>query len=151
MVMHDPAPATRPNTRRTGGVVRPEAIFRALSDSTRLRLLSILIRNEEAGADAHRRRCGTGGVEPGEVCVCDLTRAIGAPQPTISRHLAYLRRTGLVQQRKNGLWSYYRLAPPRSKLHAGALECLRSCRGEICFCIVNSKTSGSCCVRPGCC
>jgi ArsR family transcriptional regulator len=46
-----------------------------------------------------------------ELCVCELTFAIGAAQPSISRHLAYLREIKLVQDRREGLWIYYRINP----------------------------------------
>ena len=45
----------------------------------------------------------------GELCVCELTHALGVSQPMISRHLAQLRRVGLVSDRRQGLWVYYRL------------------------------------------
>lgn len=66
------------------------AVFRALADETRLRILALL-----AG---------------GEVCVCVVQASLRLPQPTISRHLAYLRRAGLVLARRQGVWMYYRLA-----------------------------------------
>jgi ArsR family transcriptional regulator len=69
------------------------AVFRALSDPTRLRILHLL--------------------QGGELCVCDLVDILDVPQPTASRHLAYLRKTGLVLTRKEGHWNYYRLAPAR--------------------------------------
>ncbi len=61
---------------------RVDIMFRAFSDRTRLRLLNML---------------GTG-----EVCVCDLVRVLAVPQPKVSRHLAYLRRAGLVSGGKKG-------------------------------------------------
>ena len=67
-----------------------EGLFKALGDRTRLRILGLL---------AH-----------GEVCVCDIHGALAIPQPTASRHLAYLRRAGLVATRRDGLWVHYRLA-----------------------------------------
>jgi ArsR family transcriptional regulator len=90
---------------------RADALFRAFADRTRLRLLNLL--------------------RGGELCVCDLVDVIGAPQPTVSRHLAYLRRCGLVRVRKEGLWSYYRLAKPFNALHDKLLACLGCCGGEI--------------------
>ena len=84
-----------------------DQIFRAFSDRTRLRILSMLRR--------------------GELCVCDIVGVLGVPQPKVSRHLAYLRRTGLVEARREGLWMYYRLAPARSALHAKLLDCLACC------------------------
>ena len=67
-----------------------ETIFKALADRTRLRILGLL--------------------SAGEICVCDIHGSLGLPQPTVSRHLAYLRRSGLVEARKAGLWVHYRLA-----------------------------------------
>ncbi len=49
--------------------------------------------------------------EHGEVCVCELTAALAAPQPTVSRHLAQLRECGLVIARREGTWMHYRLHP----------------------------------------
>src|SRR5215831_16155996 len=66
--------------------------FRALSDLTRLRLLNLL-----AG---------------GEICVCYFVAVIGTNQPKISRHLAYLRKAGIVSSRRQGKWIYYRVAEP---------------------------------------
>jgi ArsR family transcriptional regulator len=65
-------------------------LYAALADATRLRILGLL-------AD-------------GEVCVCHIHDALRLPQPTVSRHLAYLRRAGLVHTRRDGLWIHYRLA-----------------------------------------
>ena len=67
-----------------------EALFKALADATRLRILGLLL--------------------TGEVCVCDIHESLRIPQPKASRHLAYLRRAGLVETRKDGLWVHYRLA-----------------------------------------
>src|SRR5437763_5082817 len=67
-----------------------EMLFKALADVTRLRILGLLL--------------------TGEVCVCDIHESLRIPQPRASRHLAYLRRAGLVETRKNGLWVHYRLA-----------------------------------------
>lgn len=85
-------------------------LFKAFSDETRVRLLHLL--------------------RGGEVCVCDLVDTLRIPQPTASRHLAMLRRAGLVHVRKDGLWSYYSLAPARGKLHQKLIECLDSCGQE---------------------
>ncbi len=74
------------------------AVFKALADPTRLRILCCL-RN-------------------GERCVCDLMAALDMPQSTISRHLATLRHAGLVSGRRGGKWMYYQLNPPASPLAA---------------------------------
>ena len=92
---------------KTKAATRVDLMFRACSDRTRLRLLSLL-----------------GG---GELCVCDLVDIVGVPQPKVSRHLAYLRRAGLVVARKEGLWNYYKLAPARSAFHKTLLDCLAHC------------------------
>jgi ArsR family transcriptional regulator len=67
-----------------------ERLFQALADGTRLRILGLLL--------------------TGEVCVCDIHETLKIPQPKASRHLAYLRRSGLVDTRRDGLWIHYRLA-----------------------------------------
>jgi len=90
---------------------RVDLMFRAMSDKTRLRLLHLL--------------------RTGELCVCDLVDIVDLPQPKVSRHLAYLRKAGLVLTRKDGLWNYYKLAPARSVFHAKLLDCLGSCSGEV--------------------
>jgi ArsR family transcriptional regulator len=72
--------------------MRPESLFKALSDLTRLRCVILL-------------------AERGELCVCELTHALQLPQPKVSHHLANLRRAGLVSDRKQGLWIYYRINP----------------------------------------
>ena len=71
-------------------------VFQALGDPTRLRILGLLL--------------------AGEVCVCHIHESLGISQPKASRHLAYLRRTGLVETRREGLWVYYRLADSRDAL-----------------------------------
>ncbi len=87
-------------------------LLKAFADPVRLRLLSLL----------------TG--ERDEVCVCHLHEALELSQPTVSRHLAYLRKHGLVVGRKEGLWVHYRLARPRAGLHRILLGCLDSCLGD---------------------
>ena len=67
-----------------------EHLFQALGDTTRLRILGLLL--------------------TGEVCVCDIQESLRIPQPKVSRHLAYLRKAGLVDTRRDGLWVHYRLA-----------------------------------------
>ncbi|MCC6124518.1 MAG: metalloregulator ArsR/SmtB family transcription factor [Pirellulales bacterium] len=84
-----------------------ETIFRALSDRTRLRILNLL--------------------QEGELCVCHLVAILDSPQPTVSRHLAYLRKAGLVVVRKEGIWMHYRLTPSRGKFHEMLLACLAQC------------------------
>jgi ArsR family transcriptional regulator len=76
--------------RSRAAIDQLEVIFKALADKTRLRVLALLGNNE--------------------VCVCHLHDSLGLPQPTVSRHLAYLRRSGLVDVRRDGVWMHYRVA-----------------------------------------
>ena len=85
--------------------------FAAFSDPTRLRILHLL--------------------RDGELCVGDLVTILDMPQPTVSRHLAYLRRSALVETRKTGLWMYYSLAPAKSEVHRKLLECLAACFADV--------------------
>ena len=104
---------------------RVDVMFRAFSDRTRLRILNLL-----------------GG---GELCVCDLVRVIGAPQPKVSRHLAYLRKAGLVTARKEGLWMYYELAPSRNEFHRKLIECLSCCFTDVPELAADAKALGRSC------
>jgi ArsR family transcriptional regulator len=79
-----------------------ELFFRALADKTRLRLLNLM--------------------RTDEVCVCFLTEILGTHQPKISRHLAYLRRAGIVSARREGQWMHYRLAEPHDQNAASVLR-----------------------------
>jgi len=67
-----------------------DRVFAALADETRRRILGLLA--------------------SGEICVCHIHEALDVPQPTASRHLAHLRKAGLVATRRDGLWVHYRLA-----------------------------------------
>lgn len=85
-------------------VLQLESLFKALADGTRLRILGLLL--------------------TGEVCVCHIHESLKVPQSKASRHLAYLRRSGLVATRRDGLWIHYRLAPmadPVLRIMAGAV------------------------------
>ncbi len=91
----------------------PDQLFKAFSDSTRLRLLNLLAQREH--------------------CVCEFQSILRVPQPKISRHLAYLRRSGLVQTRRTGKMIHYSLAPATDAVHTSLLRCLRGCFREIGF------------------
>ena len=106
-------------------------MFRAFSDRTRLRILHML-----AG---------------GELCVCDLVTVIDVPQPKISRHLAYLRRAGLVVARKEGLWMRYRLAPIQNAFHQKLMDCLANCFDEVPELANDSKILNRVKACKGCC
>ena len=77
---------------------RPEAIFRALSDPARLRILRALARPET-------ECCSTAD----QVCACDLEPLLGLAQPTISHHMKLLTDAGLVEARRSGRWVPYQL------------------------------------------
>lgn len=112
---------------------RMPTLFRALSDTTRLRILHLLKR--------------------GELCVCDLMEVLRIPQAKTSRHLGYLRKAGLVTVREDGLWSYYSLAPAFGALHRKLLSCLEECASEIPAIDADSRRAdrlgkgGGCCPR----
>lgn len=86
-------------------------MFRAFSDPTRLRILHLLLN--------------------GERCVCDIVGVLRVPQPTASRHLAYLLRAELITKRKQGLWAYYKLTPANSSFHRSLIKCLKECFRDV--------------------
>ena len=78
------------NPKTAAAIDELETVFKALADRTRLRILALL------GND--------------EVCVCHIHDSLGVPQPTASRHLAYLRKSGLVEARRDGVWMHYQMS-----------------------------------------
>lgn len=86
-----------------------EELFKALADKTRLRILALLGNNE--------------------VCVCHIHDSLGLPQPTVSRHLAYLRKSGLVAVRRDGVWMHYQVSrslnPVVQRVVAAAVDALQ--------------------------
>lgn len=82
-----------------------EGLFKALADATRLRILGLLL--------------------TGEVCVCDIHESLKISQTKASRHLAYLRRSGLVQTRRQGLWVHYRLGKLEDPVLAAISDAVR--------------------------
>jgi ArsR family transcriptional regulator len=72
-----------------------ERYFKALADSNRLRILNLLMH--------------------GELCVCDIQYVLQASQPNVSRHLCYLKNSGLVLDRRDGSRMFYRLAAPMGR------------------------------------
>ena len=131
--------------KRTGIKPQPaidqlEAVFKALADKTRLRILGLLGNNE--------------------VCVCHLHDSLALPQPTVSRHLAYLRRAGLVDVRRDGVWMHYQVArsldPAVQTVVNAAVDALTGVRttaqdrkqfqrafGQLY--VLNSSAGGACC------
>jgi ArsR family transcriptional regulator, arsenate/arsenite/antimonite-responsive transcriptional repressor len=96
-------------TKNRAAVDELERVCKALADKTRLRILGLL------GDD--------------EVCVCHIHDSLGLPQPTVSRHLAYLRRSGLVAARRDGVWMHYQISRSLDPLVRGvvgsAIDALR--------------------------
>lgn len=84
-----------------------ETLFSGFADPTRLRILNLLA--------------------AGELCVCDLVDLLDLPQPLVSRHLAYLRKTRLVKVMRESKYAHYRLAEPEHAVHRNLIKCVRSC------------------------
>ena len=102
--MTSPAPKISDAAPVVGGL---ETLYRGFADATRIRILNVLA--------------------AGELCVCDVVTLLRLPQPMVSRHLAYLRRTGLVEARRGWKFAHYRLAAPRHPVHRNLITCVRSC------------------------
>ena len=86
------------------GSVKFDEFFAALADRTRLRLLNLM--------------------RDGEVCVCFFAETLGTNNPKISRHLAYLKRAGLVKSRRDGKWMHYSITRPNDPKAAEILDSL---------------------------
>src|ERR1700741_1528734 len=86
-------------------------VFKALADPTRIRILGLLA--------------------SGEICVCHIHESLRLPQSLVSRHLAYLRRAGLVATRKEGLWVHYRLAARHDSVMQSLLDAVYHCVGHL--------------------
>jgi ArsR family transcriptional regulator len=87
-----------------------EQLFQALGDRTRLRLLNLMA--------------------AGEVCVCFFVEVLDEPQPKISRHLAYLRSSGLVATRRESKWMHYSITPPEHSAARRAFEAIVATFGD---------------------
>lgn len=92
-------------------MLSPSRLFKCLSDETRARATLLI-------------------AERGELCVCELMCALGESQPKVSRHLALLRSAGLLLDRRQGQWVYYRLNPALPAWVAGVLEIIRQANGD---------------------
>ena len=106
-------------------------MFRAFADPIRLRILHLL--------------------KDGELCVCDLVEIVQVPQPTISRHLSYLRRSGLVNARRERSWTFYALVPGRTAFHTKLLECLGTCFRDVPDLVGDVKRARRVRQHGGCC
>jgi ArsR family transcriptional regulator len=92
-------------------ITRLETVLKALADGTRLRILGLLM--------------------TGEVCVCHIHESLKISQPKASRHLAYLRRAGLVTTRRDGLWVHYQLAPAPDPIVATIQQAVTHALGHV--------------------
>jgi ArsR family transcriptional regulator len=111
-----------------------DRMFQAFCDRTRLRILNLLRENE--------------------LCVGDLVAALEVPQPRVSRHLGHLKKAGLVEARRTGLWIHYSLTPPQSEFHRKLLDCAVTCFQEVpeiksdIARAAKVKKAGGCCPKP---
>ena len=100
-------PAAVASLRRRAELSDLDDLFKGFADPTRIRILNLLV--------------------AGELCVCDLVEILELPQPTVSRHLAYLRGVGLVVSKRDSNFAHYRLAEPANRIHANLINCVRGC------------------------
>lgn len=104
------------------------ALFKALSDETRLRIMVLLCENE--------------------LCVCQLMRALDLDQAKVSRHLSVLRNRGLVNDRREGLWIFYSLVEPRNELERRVFNSFRDYFKKTSFFIEDIKNMERHAQRP---
>src|SRR3954451_21489769 len=109
-------------------IAEMESLFKALADDTRLRILGLLL--------------------TGEVCVCDIHESLKIPQSKASRHLAYLRRAGLVDTRRRGPWIHYRLGRLSDPVLAAIVDAVRHALSHL---DIVRKDTGRLQKRTGCC
>ncbi len=105
-------------------------MFAALADTTRLRLLNLMSGRE--------------------VCVCYFVEILQQGQPKISRHLAYLRKVGIVTARREGKWMHYSIRPPADAAQAAILrQVLATLRGDKKMQADLAKLERACCAPQG--
>ena len=85
-------------------------LFKAFSDESRIRIINLLLQ--------------------GELCICNLMKILKMSQSKVSRHMAYLKHSGIVNDRREGVWVYYSLLEPEKRVHQCLLECLKNCFSE---------------------
>ena len=83
------------------------AIFKSLEDETRLRIMALLLDEEE-------------------LCVCHFMDVLQLPQSTVSRHLATLKNAGWLKDRRAGVWIHYSISPDLSEVHKALVKTLRT-------------------------
>ncbi len=119
--------------KELGELTAVDQVFKALADPTRVRILGLLL--------------------GGEVCVCHIHETLRIPQSKASRHLAYLRKAGVVTREKRGLWVYYTIATRADDVSRALLGAIRHCVGHLD--IVHrdaarlAQKTGCCVVAPG--
>jgi ArsR family transcriptional regulator len=103
-----------------------EVLLRALADRTRLRLLNL--------------------IGDREVCVCFFVEILKTSQPKISRHLAYLRRAGIVSSRRDGKWMHYRITEPSDPAGRRMFDDVRSwLKTDVAMTRERERLEGICC------
>jgi ArsR family transcriptional regulator, arsenate/arsenite/antimonite-responsive transcriptional repressor len=105
-----------------------DQVFKALADPTRVRILGLL--------------------SAGEICVCHIHESLRLPQSLVSRHLAYLRRAGLVETRKEGLWVHYRIGARPDDPTRTLLDAVYHCIGHLSTVAKDAKRLEK---KTGCC
>lgn len=83
-------------------------VFKAFADETRLRILHIMVHVDE-------------------ICVNEIEQALDLPQSKVSRHLAHLKNAGLIEYRREGQWTFYKIADPKTCLESEMIGCARNC------------------------
>jgi len=116
------------NTSKDSRLGSMDTVFKALADPTRLRILGLLM--------------------GGEVCVCDIHDTLGIPQPKASRHLSYLKKSGLVSSRKQGLWVHYQIAPVSDAVMQSLMGAVTHC---LCHIDMVGKDRQRLDAKTGCC
>ncbi|HDC4838932.1 metalloregulator ArsR/SmtB family transcription factor [Enterobacter cloacae] len=106
-------------------MLHPLQLFKTLSDETRLSIVMLLR-------------------EAGELCVCDLCSATTETQPKVSRHMALLRESGLVIDRREGKWVYYRLSPNMPAWAATVIDNSWNCLRDETRARLKNSLPGSC-------
>jgi ArsR family transcriptional regulator len=122
---------TQMSTVEVRSVSRIDKVFRAFADGTRIRILCLL--------------------QDGELCVSDIITILKVPQAKASHHLNYLRRAGLVEVHKRGLWCFYQLRPAQSPFHEKLLECLGQCFTDVPGLAADRKRAAKVKASGGCC
>lgn len=100
------------------------ALFKALSDSTRLRVMVLLAEKE--------------------LCVCQIEEALNLSQVKVSRHLNVLRHAGMVESRRDGLWVYYTQVKPKNCLEKRIFACFKKCLRKDAFCMADIVRMAKC-------